>query len=319
MLIVSGCANESQVSKSTTEPSTASSSTPLKGVSLSPKSFQADDFTDFWEKATQSGKLVSWAGDWNELSNSKSGPKVVSSLAIKYGLIPVVEAQFFTQSNGKLLRPLDDATKLTYKNSAVAFAEEYKPKYLGLGIEVNVLYEKSPADFEEFVQFYNEVYDAIKASSPNTKVFTVFQLEKMKGLNGGLFGGVNNPAEAEWELLDKFPKSDIIAFTSYPGLIYKELSEIPTDYYSEIKSHTSKSVAFTEIGWHSADSPTGLESSEAEQAEFVKVFFDCTKSLNLEMMIWSFMYNPNTIEPFNSMGLHRDDGTAKPAWDEWVK
>ena len=33
--------------------------------------------------------------------------------------VPLVEAQFFTQSTGKLLRPLDTETKQKYKESAV--------------------------------------------------------------------------------------------------------------------------------------------------------------------------------------------------------
>ncbi len=292
---------------------------PLKGVSLSPKSFQSSDFTDFFEKAKQTGSIISWAGDWNELSGTKSGgPVVVTSLASTYGYIPVIEAQFFTQSGGMLLRPLDDATKQIYKDSAAAFADKYKPKYLAFGIEVNMLYEKSPADFDAFAQFYSEVYDAVKVKSPGTKVFTIFQLEKMKGLNGGLFGGTNNPAKSQWSLTDRFPKSDIIAFTTYPGLIYKDPSEIPLDYYSEIKSRTTKPIAFTEIGWHSNASPAGWESSDDEQAEFAVTFFNLTKDLKKEMFIWSFMYDQNTIEPFNSMGLRRSSGDAKPAWENWV-
>jgi hypothetical protein len=139
-----------------------------------------------------------WAGDWIELSEtSGSAPTVVVELASTYNYIPLIEAQFFNQSTEELLRPLDDSTKQIYKNSAAAFAEKYKLKYLGLGIEVNTLYEKSPADFDAFVQFYSEVYDAVKAKSPTTSVFTVFQLEKMKGLNGGLFGGTNDPTKAQ--------------------------------------------------------------------------------------------------------------------------
>jgi len=299
----------------TAPPSTSST---LKGVTLSPIDYSTH-FTDFFEKAKQAGSIVSWAGDWNELSNTQSGgPTVVASLASTYNYIPVIEAQFFTQSSGALLRPLDDNTKQSYKNSAIAFADRYKPKYLAIGIEVNILYEKSPADFDNFVRFYSEVYDAVKAASPNTKVFTIFQLEKMKGLSGGLFGGENDPANAQWALLDNFPKSDIIAFTTYPCLIFKNPTEIPENYYSEIKSHTTKPIAFTEIGWHSAASPAGWESSEAEQAEFVVKFFNLTKDLNRELAIWSFLYDQTTIEPFNSMGLRRSDGGAKPAWDDWV-
>lgn len=287
----------------------------LKGVTLTPKSFESADFTDFFVKAKQAGQLVAWAGDWNELGGDKNGPEVVTELASTYSYIPVIEAQFFTQSNGQLLRPLDAATKAEYKAKAVAFAEQYKPKYLGLGIETNILYEKSQTDFEDFAEFYGEVYDAVKQKSPNTKIFTVFQLEKMKGL--GFFDSGNS--EAKWFLLDKFPKSDIIVFTTYPGLVYKSPSEIPSDYYSEISTHTSKPVAFTEIGWHSAPEPTGWESSETEQAEFVSVFFNNTKNLNKEFTIWSFLYDQNTIEPFDSMGLFSINNNPKISWSIWTE
>lgn len=289
-----------------------------KGVSLSPKSYASSDFTDFFQKAKQAGTIVSWAGDWNELNNTEQGgPTVVASLASTYGYKPVIEAQFFTQSNGSLLRPLDNATMQAYKEWAIAFVLKYNLKYLGLGVEVNVLYEKSPADFDKFVQLYNEVYDAVKAKSPQTQVFTVFQLEKIKGLNGGLFGGSNDPA-AEWQLLDRFAKSDLIAFTTYPGLIYKTPDQIPSDYYTEIKLHTAKPVAFTEIGWHTDANPSGWESSESKQSEFITKFFNLSSGLNKEMAIWSFLYDQNTTLPFNSMGLWRSDGTPKPGWNTWV-
>ncbi len=290
----------------------------LKGVSLSPRSFQSADFSDFFEKAKQAGNIVSWAGDWKELNNTTNGAEVVAELASTYNYIPLIELQFFTQSTGGSLRPLDDSTKQAYKDRAVALVDEYKLKYLGIGIEVNTLYVKSPADFDAFVQFYNEVYDAVKAKSPDTTVFTIFQLEMMKGLNGGLFGGTNDPAKAQWSLLDRFPKSDIIAFTTYPGLIYRAPSEIPSNYYDDIRTRTKKPVAFTEIGWHSEADPAGWESSEAEQADFVKTFFNGTRGLNQEFNIWSFMFDQDTLAPFRSMGLYREDGTAKLAWDSWL-
>jgi hypothetical protein len=316
---VSGCGDKQSTEQTLEQPPELQSGT-LKGVSLSPRSFQSADFTDFFEKAKQAGEVVMWKGDWIELSDeSDGGPAVVAGLSSEYNYVPLIEAQFFTQSTGAMLRPLDDSTKQIYKNSAAAFADKYKPEYLGFGIEVNMLYEKSPADFDAFVLFFSEVYDVVKMASPNTKVFTVFQLEIMKGLNGGLFGGTNDPAKAQWSLLDRFLKSDIISFTTYPGLIYKSPSEIPADYYTEVKSHTAKPIAFTEIGWHSDASPAGWESSDAEQAEFVVTFFNLTKDLNKELAIWSFLYDQDTVEPFNSMGLlRRSDGTAKPAWNEWL-
>jgi len=290
----------------------------LKGVSLSPRSFQGADFTSFFAEAKEAGTIVAWAGNWQELGMEKGGPTVVAELSKTYGYTPVIEAQFFTQSTGTLLRPLDEAARQAYTAAAAAFSEKYRPKYLGLGIEVNILYEKSPADFETFVEFFGEVYDAVKGKSPSTKIFPTFQLERMKGLHGGIFGGRNDPAQAQWALLDRFPKADLAAFTTYPGLVFLDPSEIPVDYYAEIRAHTSKPVAFTEIGWHSAASPVGWESSEAEQAEFVARFYALTQGVAPELAIWSFLYDPKTVEPFNSMGLRRPDGTARPAWEAWI-
>ncbi len=321
IIVISGCVQQPEEKTEKISSSNKNSVELLTGVSLSPKSFQANDFTNFFEQAKEAGEVVMWAGDWNELSNAQGGGSVVvASLAQTYKYVPVVELQFFTQSDGKLLRPLDEVTKQNYKNSLIVFIKKYQPEYLGIGIEVNTLYEKSPADFDVFSQFFSEVYDLVKANSPNTKVFTIFQLEKMKGLNGGLFGGTNDPNKAQWFLLDKFPKSDIIAFTTYPGLIYKNPSDIPSNYYTEIQTHTSKNIAFTEIGWHSGASPKGWESSEEEQAEFVAKLSELSRDLNKELVLWSFMYDQETFEPFNSMGLRRrDDGTVKLAWNEWLK
>jgi hypothetical protein len=319
ILIILGLFIANLAKREPTENASSDGKAFAKGVSLSPRSFDSADFTDFFVKVRQAGEVVSWAGDWSQLNITQEGAaKVLASLAPTYGYVPLIEAQFFTQTNGALLRPLDDTTVQAYRDAAVAFVEKYNLQYLALGIEVNMLYEKSPTDFSKFVQIYNDVYDAVKAKSPETKVFTIFQLEKMKGLNGGLFGGINDPEKSQWNLLDAFPKSDIIAFTTYPGIIYTNPNQIPEEYYSEIRLHTSIPVAFTEIGWHSQANPAGWESSEAEQAEFVNNFFNLTKNLNLEMAVWSFLYDQNTTVPFNSMGLWSDNGTAKIAWSNWI-
>lgn len=305
----------------------------LKGVSLTPKSNSADDFNEFFIKAEQAGSMISWAGDWNELADKEkdSAPFVLSSLSTSYKFTPLVEAQFFTQSSGKLLRTLDDNTKEVYKKSAVEFAGKYKPNYFAMGIEINMLFESSPSDFKEFAVFYNETYSAIKEVSPTTKVFTIFQLERMKGLKGGLFGDADNknapnfPNETYWFLLDQF-RSDIAAFTSYPSLIFKNPSEIPSDYYSEISKHTSKPIAFTEIGWHSGSiglEQTGWESSQEEQAQFAARFFELADGLDTEFVIWPFMYDKDANNAgvnvlFNSMGLHDKEGKEKKAWNVWT-
>ena len=307
LLPVTGCAKEAAEETVVKEPAGT-----LKGVSLSPCSSSAEDFTGFFEEAVEAGDIVMWAGDWNELSTDQGAPKVVTGLASTYGYIPLIEVTI--HSSGQLIRPLNAENLQVYRSRTIAFAEEYQPGYLGLGIEINGLYVKSPTDFEEFVPFYNEVYDAVKEISPDTQVFTVFQLELMKGLTMWEI----EEHEEHWGLINRF-KSDIVAFTTYPGLFYRNPSAIPEDHYTEIQSHTTKPIAFTEIGWHSEASPQGWESSQQEQAEFVETFFRLTRDIDVRIAIWSFLYDPEVIEPFRSMGLRCGDGTARPAWDRWIE
>ncbi|WP_230741330.1 hypothetical protein [Methanooceanicella nereidis] len=314
---ISGCAGQKEVPQNDKTPVDKPY---LKGVSLSPKSWEQADVMDFLERTKMTGEIVTWAGDWIELSREGgTGPEFLIYGASEYDYLPVVLVNIYS-GDGSLNRPLDDSVKKTYKESIVSFAKKNKPAYIGMGIEINTLYERSPEDFDKFVSLFNDSYYAIKAVSPDTKIFTVFQLEKMKGIDKSLFAGPWNASNAQWELLEKFPQADMIAFTTYPGLRYKDPSEIPSDYYTEIRLHTEKPIAFTETGWFSEIDIAGWESGEQEQAEFVSAFFRLTESVDKEFVIWSFMYDQDIEEPFKSMGLIKSsDGKEKLSWDAWVR
>ncbi len=289
-----------------------------KGVSISPQSSSPEDFVAFFTKAQETGTVVSWAGDWNELSNIDSGaPAVLIGLSKNYDYTPVLEVQFFQQSEKELLRPFTQENLENYQEITLAFVEKHHPPYLGIGIEVNILYEFSPEDFAGYVQFYDSLYDQIKTISPETKVFPVFQLERMKGLQGGLFGGENSDAHMQWQLLEQFPKADVFGFTTYPGLIYTDPSDIPEDYYLDIKTHTQKEIIFTEIGWTSGSTLEGWESSEEEQALFVERFFALAQESSAQIYIWSFLYDQELEEPFTRLGLIDRQGHEKLAWNSW--
>ncbi|HIH88770.1 TPA: hypothetical protein HA344_06135 [Candidatus Bathyarchaeota archaeon] len=291
----------------------------FRGVSLSPRSYTGNDFTDFFVKARQAGDIITWSGDWAELSDPKGAPYVVAQLARANDLRLVVIAQFFTQGTGELLRPLNDTTKQSYREGAVAFAGEYEPLYMGLGIEINALHEVNPADYAAFKAFFPEVAKAVREVSPGTRVFTVFQLERLRGLRGGLFGGGNDPTVNDWALLGDFPDTDLLAFTTYPCIIYKDPSDIPSDYYTaEIEQHTYKPIAYTEAGWFRVG-PAGWESSAEEQARFIALYIDKTKPLEPELLVWSFLYDQEAAEPFASMGLLGKDDSSSPAWEAWLK
>lgn len=288
----------------------------MKGLTFSPMSYDSNGINDFFAKAKQAGSIVEWAGDWQEIGGP-GAPATVAQLASQNGLKSMIVVQFFAQSTGQLLRPLNSTNEQHYVSITTSFVKQYKPDYFGVGIEVNVLYEKNVTGFDEFVSLYGQVYAAAKAASPGTAIFTIFQYEKMNGLNGGLYGGTNDPTKAEWQLLGRFPQ-DVVAFTTYPGLVYQNPSDIPPDYYTRIASHTNISVGFTEVGWHSGNISRGWGSDETEQAAFISRFFTLGGSLNKAFAVWSFLYDQNTTVPFNSMGLFYANGTAKQSWQTWL-
>lgn len=287
-----------------------------KGITFTPLSYNSTGIQDILNRIPALGNTFSWAGDWAQLGLTNGAPAMLAKIAQSNNLSLIIEAQFFSQSSGQLLRPLDNSTIANYTRMAVSFVQNYHPKYMAFGIEVNILYEKSPSAFDSFVTLYDQTYASVKSVSPNTIVFTIFQLEHMAGMQGGLYGGSNN-ASAEWSLFGRF-NMDAVGFTTYPDLVFKNPNDMPSNFYSQIKVHTSLPIIFTEIGWHAAASPAGWESSPGEQAQFVTNFFGLTAGLNKIMEIWSFLYDQSAPIPFNSMGLLNTNGTARPAWDAWV-
>ena len=283
---------------------------PLKGVSLTPRNSSSEYFGEFMDIAHEAGGIVRWAADWMHLAGET--PITITELGTRYNYSPLVEVS--PQSNGALIRELNETVKGTYLQAAVNYSIKYQPKYLGLATEINNLYEENPEDFTEFVELYNQVYDAVKAVSPDTLIYPTFQLESMKGYT---YWSTDEPGETQWWMIGEF-KHDMVGFTTYPDLIYKSPQDMPANYYSEITNYTSKPLAFTEMGWHSEASPIGWESDPDEQAEYVAQFVNLTEGINVEMMLWSFMYDPLTVEPFRSMGFYDTDGNSRPSWEIWT-
>lgn len=300
----------------TTKPSGATASTP-RGIALTPRTYDVAGFTELFELAPKVGKVLAWSGDWAELDAAHGAAATLAAQATSRHLTPVYAVSPFNQSTRSVIRPLDDATTARYRDDAVAFAKRRHPPFLGFGVEVNLMADSIPIDFDRFVTLFAEVAKAVRRVSPHTLVFTSFQLEWMAGDRAGVFGHRNDPSTAQWSLLDRFPDADLIAFTTYPGLVFQRPSDVPADYYAQIAQHTSKRVAFTEIGWPADPALPGWPDTEAAQAEFAGRFLDGVAPLHPAFLVWSFLY-PTGPAPFTSMSLRRSDGSARPVWSTWA-
>ncbi|MBI4144721.1 hypothetical protein HY493_00750 [Candidatus Woesearchaeota archaeon] len=278
-LFIVGCGTAPAAS-----PEQAASPSVLKGVSLSPRS--TAEFGVFFAKAAEAGDALTWAGPGDQLADEKAAPHVVVQLARKQGLEPMII--------------VDEADA----SDIITFVKKYGIKYVGIGNEIN----SGGPDVERV----NAIIAEVKAAVPDVTLFTTFQLEWMVG-GGGLFGKSTAP---HWDQLAA-SDADMIVFTTYPGLLYKDPDDIPDDYYAQIRAHTTKPVGFSEIGWF-RDGPAGWESSQDEQARFIRRFSSLTKGLDAELFIWPFVYDPAAHEPFDSAGLLESTQEDSAAWQAWL-
>lgn len=194
----------------------------------------------------------------------------------------------------------------------------YQPEYLALGVEINMLYERSPGQFEAFAGLYREAYDEVKKASPRTKVFPTFQLEDLEGR----FEHVHPP---HWEVLDAFRgKMDALAISTYPFLgEWRSAGDIREDYYSQLKKRFDGEVLISEAGYASApvEGHVNIGTEEDQQAYLARLLSDAETN-GFSAVVWFAALDPafateGTAAVFRSIGLRRSDGSNKLAWGTW--
>lgn len=294
---------------------------PLRGFSLSPRDFGAEGLVGFFDTAAAHADLIEHVADaleWEEAPGSALA--VVHALAEERGDLVVSVGGTFHTSDGTLLRPIDQEVFDRYVAAAARYAAAHRPPFLGFGVEVDTLWRVDPDGFDRFVDLFAAVATAVADVSPETLVFPVFQLERLSGLQGGLFGGTNDTEAAAWDLIDMFPDAGVIGFTSYPGLVFAEPEDVPDDYYTRLGELAGgRPVVITELGWQSGGSLGEHSGSPDLQHRFVSRLPDLLPAPEMAFYVWSFLYDQDAPQPFGSMGMISRQGSERPAWREWVE
>ncbi len=197
-------------------------------------------------------------------------------------------------------------------------AQNYRPDYFALGVEINGYQRANPKDFERFVQLYHEAYRAVKQISPNTLVFPTFQLEELQGLLP-----TDNPQPAQWFVIDRFePDLDLLAVSTYPSTAYRSLDQVPPSYLAQLSTYTHRRIAIAGTGYPSAASAPNATPSAADQASYVQRILDSAQQLSMPFVVWFVSQDPTytsapPLDQLQSMGLRAQDGSPKPAWQVW--
>ena len=315
----------------------------VKGYGVSPLGFPLDysltgDF--YTEVASLEGGGVMWNGGWRDdlAGGSDAGtmPGMASSLpqlADTYGFAPIL---VFGWRSGETIylgvpdNPVSDWTnteaRALFLSMLTEHASTYEPPFVFIGNENSAYFEQDPDDYANWISFYEEAYDAIKAESPSTLVGTVFNFEHLSGQ--GALAGWTTP---HWGALEAHDLSriDVLALTVYPFLHHETVAEVPEDYLEPVFSRIgSTPIAVTETGWPAedlGDLEVPWEQSSEAQVSYVPVLATLLAGRDVKLVNWLFL-NPmvdpgdasNDWQIFGSVSIRDLAGAKRPVYDDWV-
>jgi len=319
---------QTQEEEPTAQPAIAQNKTETReyliGVIPSPKTQPNTSFDDMLDAYGEAGELgevmMVWTnpnciGQTQKLKENRVVEAVRNNqmepiLTLSFATITEVPGEGLVYSicaeNGTTSNITDQGFREAYVAEARALSSEFKPQYLSLGNEINDYFYLHPEDLDSYISLYDEAYAAIKEESPSTQVFVIFSYTHLIDNN-------------QWDLIETFnSRTDLIGLTTYPWKHYETPDQIPAEYYSQIENHTTKPIGFTEIGWPSTN-------SEAEQAEFLDVFFERTEGMDVEFVNWLFLHEIQlegavgsiTSEETQTIALRNADGSQKEIYSKW--
>lgn len=224
-----------------------------------------------------------------------------------------------------------------YTEFILAYIERYSDliTYVEIGNEVDIYLHAHPGELGAYAAFYGEVYESIKERYPELPVGTIFAYHEIRNNN-------------EQRIYEKLSIGDFDAFTLYiysPGFIFDHDPQELLTYLGEIEELTGdRRFAMTEVGWNTYHK---LEGKESDQLELVSLFFDYLEGAPDRMEFMScfalhdwekedclkggesffvpedpWLENEEFMDVFSDflcyLGIIRNDGTPKQAWDEWT-
>lgn len=201
---------------------------------------------------------------------------------------------------------------------AVYIATNYEPEYLAVGVEINMLRDRSPEQFEGFLDAYAQLYDIVKATSPTTKVFPTFQLEDLEGT-------LDRAHPPQWEVLDAFAgRMDLLAISTYPYLSgIRAAGDIRVDYYSQLRERFAGEIVIAEAGYSSAPvAGQATVGTERDQEAFLARLLADAEANGFRLMVWVATFDlvyarEGDATILADVGLRASDGSNKLAWTIW--
>ncbi|MRR49563.1 MAG: hypothetical protein EG825_01395 [Rhodocyclaceae bacterium] len=217
---------------------------------------------------------------------------------------------------------VEPAVQEAYRRYVMAFARRFKPEYIGLAAETNLVRELAPpALYGAVKRVAGDTAKELRAAGNTSMLLTSVQVDVAWGrlLRRGNYVG------AEPDFAD-FPFIDVLGLSSYPYFSYAEPEEIPDNYFSRILNGRSLPVMVVEGGWTSA-SVAQLSSSPQMQARYLARLAQLADGMRARAVIQLLFADmdeesypkphPPNLSWFTRIGLVDANFRPKPAVTVW--
>lgn len=239
--------------------------------SASPQGFEKTSFVvDFWR--TRADWYVHWRGLLDTPINREGRGN--------YGF-------YRAEMSADLLNEIED------------LAATHQPTYLIIGREMERLLATdptgngiAPSDFSNFLIFYGQAVERIKAVSPQTKVGAGFGWDNFALHVAPLFGREGMSEEEQLDaafeavILPFVQKSDVLALSSYTN----QASTHGTSYQFLRRLEALYSVN-KPVVWYSVGSPVTTVANYSQQRTYLENFLVWTAGVPSEVIAWSMLLN----------------------------
>jgi len=174
----------------------------------------------------------------------------------------------------------DPLVEQAFVQHAINTVEFFRPDYLAIGIEINLLMDLAPGQWSGYMELHSATFQALKQRYPSLPVFvTMTAGELLPGLTGA------DPGRQQQALAESLPVTDLLGISFYPFLTSLGTESLPQDLFRQIDALTDKPIAIAETGFPaqiqhlSIDTPSGpielnLDGSPEKQLDYFERLID---------------------------------------------